>query len=631
MLETQPTLYANRSYAVEIAVDAHATRLLIQRSPPEACVDSSLGPYVTSILRGGTGTGNNADLIELLESHCQITPDAARDVLSSIALAVQTGDVSDHGGRSNGNINNGRSRSKSLGDEPAYDVNAKRLGKILQDAMIVEDPLLSCHINPSADMRLDTYCSHEGLNKSRSKGRSVTFDETLSSHGTNFGPPNQAGVSSSVRYPVSSLMGLSSSPATEEILEEYPFEPLEGILGVLDLEGEDENQRQAEQELGETNFGQKESELGAGQTNPVHENISRPKQARSNVHKSLRKEANDVATALFRTSRPRSNSLMDQPQCQSRKKEASDLAAALFRPPSRPRSNSFMDQPQCQSRKKEAHGVAAALFRPSRPRSSSLMDQHQSSSPGVLSVSSSSSGGSAAASSDVCFSSPSSTSFYQSKLINKKHASSDSNAAELNSTVQLLLTLNSHLGLEAASLASQLTDGDLNLAQYLIESARSDSSGGTGRTDSNSRQRRSRICRHELRGVCYRADCPYSHDLMGVTCLFWLKGRCRENNCRFFHGFAESLLEGICKEYLVKQQAKKQEKEGEPSEQKPSEKTKIHTSNLLYHNQCISSNIPEHELHGLDASGTVRETRTLRELCTKDYREVVVPTIEVRI
>lgn len=87
--------------AVESAVDAYATRILRQTSPPEACIDESLGPYVTSMLRCALRERHVAiqsidefeSLLELLEEHCSLTPDEAETALEEIATAVKTGIV----------------------------------------------------------------------------------------------------------------------------------------------------------------------------------------------------------------------------------------------------------------------------------------------------------------------------------------------------------------------------------------------------------------------------------------------------------------------------------------------------------------------------------------------------------
>mmetsp|Transcript_14976 Transcript_14976/g.24774 ORF Transcript_14976/g.24774 Transcript_14976/m.24774 type:complete len:723 (-) Transcript_14976:61-2229(-) len=101
---TTTTTTATQSAAVESAVDAYATKLLRQRSPPEACIDDNLGPYVTSMLRccspripeNVTELPDYDSLMELLEEHCSLeTKDDARDALTTIANAVRTGVIHD--------------------------------------------------------------------------------------------------------------------------------------------------------------------------------------------------------------------------------------------------------------------------------------------------------------------------------------------------------------------------------------------------------------------------------------------------------------------------------------------------------------------------------------------------------
>ena len=365
-----------------------------------------------------------------------------------------------------------RLRSKSLGAEPAAAYDAKFLGRILQDANSTNVPSLSTSIGGSCNVTslgVDFGGAFiAGKAQDQTKERSVTFGETHSILGQN-----------------------------KEYQQPQAYEPLEGILDVLHLDDEEEKQIHAPQDIAEPSAG-------------GEENVG-----------------------------PRS--LQDEfPQLQSTKHVASHGDKGVGRNTPQP-STQHQSRKAPKSNEKEADDVAAALFRPSRPRSNSTPISSHS----AVLVSPPHSGNAAAA------------------YTHSNYASPAANTAERNSTIQLLLTLNSrYLGHEAASLATQLTDGDLNLAQYLIEAARSDpSSYNTHAPGSNYQRRRSRICRHELRGVCYRADCPYNHDLSGVTCLFWLKGKCRETSCRFLHGFAESLLEGISEEYLAEQQARKEEQE----------------------------------------------------------------------
>lgn len=98
------------------------------------------------------------------------------------------------------------------------------------------------------------------------------------------------------------------------------------------------------------------------------------------------------------------------------------------------------------------------------------------------------------------------------------------------STASLLLFHNSDLSEDAATVASLTANGDVNLAQYLIDTAKEAPP----------------VCRHMLNNACYRSDCQFSHDVEGHTCTFWLRGRCgRSDSCRFLHGFSDKILEEV--------------------------------------------------------------------------------------
>jgi hypothetical protein len=96
--QQQPTISTS---ATDSTIDAYASRILKQKSPPEACVDDSLGPYVTSVLRSccSSSSSNLKDtpefeaLLELLQEHCSLSVKEANDILQTIATSVQTGFV----------------------------------------------------------------------------------------------------------------------------------------------------------------------------------------------------------------------------------------------------------------------------------------------------------------------------------------------------------------------------------------------------------------------------------------------------------------------------------------------------------------------------------------------------------
>lgn len=94
-------LVGGGSASSESAVDAYATRVLEASSPPEAFVDTSLGPYVTSVLRCTeirekdevTSLLDFDSLLELLEDQCNMEREAATEALKTIAHAIVTGKV----------------------------------------------------------------------------------------------------------------------------------------------------------------------------------------------------------------------------------------------------------------------------------------------------------------------------------------------------------------------------------------------------------------------------------------------------------------------------------------------------------------------------------------------------------
>jgi hypothetical protein len=93
--------------------------------------------------------------------------------------------------------------------------------------------------------------------------------------------------------------------------------------------------------------------------------------------------------------------------------------------------------------------------------------------------------------------------------------------------MEMILSMNPDLSEEAATAACAVAHNDVNLAQYLVEQALAAPA----------------VCRHLLSSGCYRADCQFSHNIENHTCLFWMKGRCREgSSCKFKHDFNETLL-----------------------------------------------------------------------------------------
>lgn len=92
---------SGNSAAVVSAVDAYATRVMETMSPPDAFVDTSLGPYITSLLRCAeindkeevTSLPEFDSLLELLEDQGSMEKEVATSALKTIANAVCTGVV----------------------------------------------------------------------------------------------------------------------------------------------------------------------------------------------------------------------------------------------------------------------------------------------------------------------------------------------------------------------------------------------------------------------------------------------------------------------------------------------------------------------------------------------------------
>eukprot|EP00543_Licmophora_paradoxa_P010759 CAMPEP_0202467942 /NCGR_PEP_ID=MMETSP1360-20130828/73686_1 /ASSEMBLY_ACC=CAM_ASM_000848 /TAXON_ID=515479 /ORGANISM="Licmophora paradoxa, Strain CCMP2313" /LENGTH=693 /DNA_ID=CAMNT_0049092667 /DNA_START=170 /DNA_END=2251 /DNA_ORIENTATION=- len=176
---------------------------------------------------------------------------------------------------------------------------------------------------------------------------------------------------------------------------------------------------------------------------------------------------------------------------------------------------------------------------------------------------------------------------------------------QIESTVDILLSMNPDLSENAASKAATMANGDINVAQYIVDTAVSAPP----------------VCRHLLNDGCYRSDCQYSHDVEGHTCLFWLRGRCGkgENGCRFYHGFSTKILEGL-NQYSWSESKEDNHFSGGMMNQKPhaspmsipgalSQPMAIPTKNLVSHNFQLASSGPQSDgfmfgsLPNMQASG----------------------------
>lgn len=535
--------------AVESTVDAYATRILRTKSPPEASVDDSLGPYVTSIIRCSLeessalqgGVANAVDvydmnveeliedfesIVELLEGHCGMTPDVAKSALHIIAISVKTGvvDAFDDGeehqdpdtaigsfrsvgmlGTSLGSImsfdcNHGCGRlgrpfrSKSVGasnDEEGM-ASIQMLGNMLRDTDIGEHNDAGAGFGTRGDLSPpddynDDFFEHPSFIMDEDMDPDDDDANRVSTQYHNHGVPGASALSTSQQSSNSASPDQGGPEHTGNMLnvsDEIPaLTPMklnrlipEDLMGVLD------NPATPAQLFVEP------------KNTPVHSDMSQRLDAAA--------QADTASDKLSKKGKGRMRS----------KSDAQDLAAALFRP-SRARSNSVLQEKSPML--KPLSAPAPAMFSLSSKGKSDLFQQQR------------------------------------------------------DSATQILLSMNGSLGEEAATEAALVSHNDVNVAQYVIDGALAAPP----------------VCRHTLYNGCYRSDCHFSHDVEGHTCLFWLRGRCgKGNGCRFMHGFSEKLLEGIKKDFLPDQGAGT-DGEGDSA---------IQTTNLVQHNMCMSSSVPKH-------------------------------------
>ena len=441
----------------ESVIDAYASRILRINSPAEACIDPALGPYVTSIIRCAllNDPANKLELddieevdslLELLEEHCIMDRESAKNALLNIYITVKTGVVDDIFGSRNSSMR--RRRGMSAGNEEEA---IRLLGQMLRESDIT---------NTVKDHQ--TFALGEGVktNHSQSSESDMGFmfelddllgDDSLTCNAEDMKPDlfnsNQS--------------TLNTSQDVQNLLPVTPLKPTTlipaDLLGVLD-------------------------------------NPATP--ATNNLHSEPKKEIIDSAN-------------METPRVQNTEKKTEELQSSRIELSEQtvPLKQNF--QNHTPSKASLAQDLAATLFKPTRSRSNSILSEKRSPKYRPLQ-----------APSTVC------------QTIGNFNLNCTNNNQLLESSVEILFSLNSYLSEEAAFEAARVSDNDVNVAQYILERAIAAPP----------------ICRHMLNNACYRSDCQFSHDVEGHTCKFWLKGRCgKGDTCRFLHGFSEQLLEGMVK------------------------------------------------------------------------------------
>lgn len=468
------------SPAVESVVDAHASRLLRIYSPPEACIDPALGPYVTSILRIGMGQDTSLELdeieevdslLELLEEHCVMDRESAKNTLSIIYMSVRTGVVEDIFGPRRPVMR--RTRGMSAGNEEDA---IRLLGQMLRESD------LTTGANFDNNVPKNTSATDIEANDSLSSNSDVVCAFDADDLLNDIGIPEKSEPNDDDAKCASNTKDTLLFPTT-------PMKPTTlipaDLLGVLD-----------------------DPSTPAPNANHVDPKPNKVDPADMETPKVQNKDKNKPGSVI--------------------------VCNPCTQPPSPPHP-----KPSDTSHSKEslAQDLAATLFRPTRSRSNSILSDR---SPKFKTMQASS----------TLSSSPGQ---FTLNISNNQQQL-------LESTVQILLSLNLSLSESAAREAVQVTDNDVNVAQYILEKAMSAPP----------------VCRHMLNNTCYRSDCQFSHDVKGHTCLFWLKGRCgKGDSCRFLHGFSEHLLEGMI------------------GSKKKTDKTRslnipIKTTNLVQHNMSYS-------------------------------------------
>eukprot|EP00934_Nitzschia_sp_Nitz4_P008312 Nitzschia sp. Nitz4//scaffold244_size29068//26118//28211//NITZ4_008068-RA/size29068-processed-gene-0.23-mRNA-1//-1//CDS//3329543868//8302//frame0 len=422
--------------ASESAIDAYATRVLHELSPPETAMDDSVGPYVTSVLRcceilsedQVTSVPEFESLCEFLEDQCAMTQDVATSALKKIAQAVITGtfpqDVTTSAHTSGGLY--------SLGGTTSLDSF-----RSIKDSL---PPIFqSAKKSDAHHSSIDPYT------------------------------PNPAG---------------GPSPLKPDNLI-----PLD-LLGVLDDAQEEDK------------------DAAPAATAAASAALESPPKPSNLLHQALQQHQHQMH---------QHQQLTQQQHQQQHQQQPSPTSAEEAFPPLGAQTTTSNKIPIKKGRKSKGNNksknsdkeLAASLFRPSRPRQNSIESEDaHGHSPSLTSASKYPNNASAANRNPNDF-------YFQQKL---------------DSCVEILLSMNTELSEAAAADAALLANTDINVAQFVVDSALSASP----------------ICRHMLHEGCYRSDCQFSHDVESHTCLFWLRGRCtKPTSCKFLHGFHPRLLEGL--------------------------------------------------------------------------------------
>mmetsp|Transcript_28052 Transcript_28052/g.39429 ORF Transcript_28052/g.39429 Transcript_28052/m.39429 type:complete len:799 (-) Transcript_28052:48-2444(-) len=478
-------------------VDAYATRVLKEKSGSDTCIDESLGPYVASLLRCSleqfdpyhlpteydvTSIPEFESLVELLEEHCNLSAQSAQDALNSIAMAV-TGRT-DMEQLSGGRVRPlGRPRGSSIGSLDFGSPWSTGLTGFEGDFGSMDSLSLGKNWNdPAAGVTTTTHV-HTVTALSPTQEYTATPSKDI----------NLYNMQQQQQQP---RVELSSALPGFTPLKEDNLIPLD-LLGVLDDPSTPNLQRNSISTMGDLSDGPTIGGGGTLEETPIARNGSKQRTVVS---------VNGNATESGTSGKKKSSEV------------AKDLAASLFKP-SRVRQNEVNTSTGSASSRAETKPLP--IPPETKPTSSTLHPAPV----GLASSANGSLGNTMSSYYPSSYGSTSSAVGHHKSLFEQ----------QLESAIEILLSMNSDLGDEAANEAALVANTDVNVAQYIIDGAMSAPA----------------VCRHMLNDGCYRSDCQFSHDVEGHTCIFWLRGRCgKGDSCRFLHGFGEKLLEGIDKDIL---------------------------------------------------------------------------------
>eukprot|EP00521_Asterionellopsis_glacialis_P006143 CAMPEP_0195282144 /NCGR_PEP_ID=MMETSP0707-20130614/1152_1 /TAXON_ID=33640 /ORGANISM="Asterionellopsis glacialis, Strain CCMP134" /LENGTH=814 /DNA_ID=CAMNT_0040341097 /DNA_START=397 /DNA_END=2841 /DNA_ORIENTATION=- len=491
-------------------VDAYAIRILNEKSGFDACVDESLGPYVAGLLRCSlerldqyihpadydvTTIPDFESLVELLEEHCNLDADSAHSALHSIAMAVAgRTDMEELTGTRVRPV--GKPRGSSIGSLDFGSPWSTGLTGLEGDLGSMESLSLGNNWNDAgAGAGISTTKVHNTMTMTTTV-LSPTQEYTVTPSKDNYSLQQQQ------RDP-SSLPGFTP-------LKEDNLIPLD-LLGVLDDPSTPNLQRNLMNPRGDLSHG---PIVGGGTLDdtPIARNSSQQRTAVS------ANGSPEVATTTMERGKKSSE-------------VAKDLAAALFRPSRGVRHNGVgTNGTAISSSGSGSSSSSSGKTKPLPIHPETKTTTSSSLHPAPVGVGGTNNSGSGLGNSM--------SSFYPSSYGSANSGGVGHHKSlfeqQLESAIEILLSMNSDLSEESAHEAALVANTDVNVAQYIIDGAMSAPP----------------VCRHMLNDGCYRSDCQFSHDVEGHTCIFWLRGRCgKGDSCRFLHGFADKLLEGIDKDF----------------------------------------------------------------------------------